>query len=197
MKVLELVKRQNMVFYHYYTPREVPYGSVVYTDYEPIVRELMTRSDIDVVYDFERSCKMLEKAIMMSNLKEKYESIIVGIDPGSLPSHVVVGDDELLMYGEGVRELIEDLEYILNCMYFDHIMIRIGTGPTSGDIIAYLKGKYKIPIELVDEARTSPHPNRIGEVNYLSKRLRGVKPFRYKDVYAAYRIALTSGIEVL
>ncbi|MEM0199245.1 MAG: hypothetical protein QW123_00730 [Desulfurococcaceae archaeon] len=197
MKVLEVARRRNLLFYHYYSPQEVPYGSVVYTDYEPIARELVIRSDVEVVYDPVRSCRVFEKAIMTSSLKEKYDSVVVGVDPGLLPSYVVVGDHELLLYGEGIKSLVKDIEYVLNCVHFDKITIRVGTGPRSGDIIVYLKNRYKVPIELVNEFCTTPSSNRINEVTYLSKRLKGVKPFRYKDVYAAYRIALTSGIEVL
>ncbi|MEM4953537.1 MAG: hypothetical protein QXR51_05475, partial [Desulfurococcaceae archaeon] len=107
--------------------------------------------------------------------------------------------ETLVFYGEGgIRDFEKDLNYILYCIPFKEIRIKVGAGWRSSEIIEFVKSKYKqIPLELVDEASTSPSRSRIDEVIYSSKRLRGLKPFRYKDIYAAYRIALSKGIEVL
>ncbi|MGC8982301.1 MAG: hypothetical protein ACP5KA_00875 [Desulfurococcaceae archaeon] len=198
IRVLELLKKRRVNFHHYYTPSEVPPGSVVYTDYKPIVDELVHRSDLLVLYDEEKSCRSLEKAIMLVYMREKYNSISIGVDPGSTISYAVVGDGDLLFYGEGsLEELDRGIEYVLKCMYFDEISIKVGAGHLSGDIIVHLKRKFSAPLQLVDESATSPSASRINEVKYISKRLGGLKSFRHKGVYSAYRIALSEGVEVL
>lgn len=198
MRVLEILRRRGVLFHHYYTPGEVPYGSVVYTDYKPIAEELASRSDLLVVYDGERSCRVLEKAIMATGYRERYNSVLIGVDPGSKISYVVVGDGELLLYGDGsTKELSKDIEYVVNCVHFDRVLARVGAGSKSGDVIVFLKKNFNLPIELVDEFSTTPSSSRITEVEYISKHLKGLKPFRHKGIYAAYRIALTSGVRVL
>lgn len=195
---MEVLRRRGVLFHHYYTPGEVPPGSVVYTDYLPIARDLENRSDLLVVYDSERSCKVLEKAIMSTSYKDKYNDVFIGVDPGSNISYVVVGDGELLLYGEGsTKEFSRDIEYVINCVHFGKILARVGAGSKSGDVIVFLKRSFDLPIELVDEFSTTPSSSRIAEIDYLSKHLKGLKPFRHKGIYAAYRIALTSGIQVL
>lgn len=198
LRVLEILRRRGVSYHHYYTPHEVPLGSIVYTDYKPIAEELLWRKDLLVVYDSGRTCRLLEKAISMAYLKERYKSIVVGVDPGRVLSYVVVGDSELLMYGSGtVEHLSKDIDYVVNCLDYDELLVRVGTGIMSEEIILAIKGRFSVPIELVDESYTTPSMRRIHEIEVVSKRLRGIKPFRQKDVYAAFRIALSKGIEVV
>ncbi|MEM1773140.1 MAG: hypothetical protein QXQ71_04900, partial [Desulfurococcaceae archaeon] len=161
--------------------------------------EISDRRDLLVIYDPAKSCRKLEEAILATMYISEYRSIVIGVDPGQLISYVVLGDETLVFYGEGgSRDFEKDLNYILYCIPFKEIRIKVGAGWRSSEIIEFVKSKYKqIPLELVDEASTSPSRSRIDEVIYSSKRLRGLKPFRYKDIYAAYRIALSKGIEVL
>ncbi|MEM0099552.1 MAG: hypothetical protein QXD50_01800 [Desulfurococcaceae archaeon] len=199
MNVIKLLKKRGVIFHHYYSRNEVPGGSVLYTDLEQIVNEISDRRDLLVIYDPAKSCRKLEEAILATMYISEYRSIVIGVDPGQLISYVVLGDETLVFYGEGgIRDFEKDLNYILYCIPFKEIRIKVGAGWRSSEIIEFVKSKYKqIPLELVDEASTSPSRSRIDEVIYSSKRLRGLKPFRYKDIYAAYRIALSKGIEVL
>jgi hypothetical protein len=197
--VMNLLKRRGIMFHHYYSKEEVPYGSVIYTDMNLIVEELSDRRDLYVIYDPGKTCRKLEEAMLASMYISEYRDIIVGVDPGVLVSYVVLGDELLLFYGEGkVEDLGRDLDYVLKCVPFKDIKIKVGTGYRSSEIIEFIKSRYKqIPLELVDESSTSPSRSRIDEAIYSSRKLRGLKPFRYKDIYAAYRIALSKGIEVL
>ena len=44
---------------------------------------------------------------------------------------------------------------------------------------------------------STPSVNRLEEIRFLRKKLKELKPFRYRDVYAAYKIAISKGVEVL
>lgn len=199
MNVIKLLKKRGVIFHHYYSKNEVPDGSVLYTDLEQIVNEISERRDLLIIYDPVKSCKKLEEAILATMYISEYRSIVIGVDPGQLVSYVVLGDEMLVFYGEGdIRDFEKDLNYILHCIPFKEIRIKVGAGWRSSEVLEFVKSKYKqIPLELVDEASTSPSRSRIDELIHSSKRLRGLKPFRYKDIYAAYRIALSKGIEVL
>jgi len=198
MKTLEILKRRGVKFHHYYTESEVPYGSIVYTDLDSIVRELSERSDVLVVYDHQHTCRELEKAILSTMYITSFKTIALGIDPGKIISYIVLGDDVILLYGEGgLEDLSRDLDYVLNCIPFEEVKIKVGSGVHSIEVVEYVKTRYRdIPLELVDEYSTTPSKNRVDDTIYLSRRLKGLKPFRYKDIYAAYRIALSKGVEV-
>lgn len=198
MKVLEILRRRDILFNHYYSRNSVPYGSIVYTDFEYIRNELSTRSDLLVIYDPDKTCRKLEDAILASLMLEKYRYITVGIDPGPVLSYVVLGDDILLLYGEGeVKDLNRDLTYVYECMSFDRIIVRIGMGSKAEDVLVEIKDKYNVVLELVDESGTTPSQSKISELIYASRKLRKLRPFRHRGIYAAYRIALSKGVEVL
>ncbi|MEM0246722.1 MAG: hypothetical protein QXJ84_02640 [Desulfurococcaceae archaeon] len=199
MQAIKLAKRRGIAFSYYYPGEDLPRGSVVYTDFEYILGELEGRKDLLIIYDPQRSCKKLEEAILASMYSSGYRSVIVGVDPGDVLSYVILGDDYLLLYGEGgLKDLDEDFNYVLSCVPHDEIRVKVGTGHKCGEVVEYIKKKYvNIPLELVDETSTSPSRSRIDEVVHSARRLRGLKPFRHKDIYAAYRIALSKGVEVL
>jgi hypothetical protein len=199
LRVLATLRRRGVRYHFYYDEPEVPHGSVVYTDLEDIAKALSKRSDLLVIYDPLRSCRELERAILASMFISEYSSVVVGVDPGHVVNYVVLGDDDLVLYGAGdLNALIADLDYVVNCVPFKEMTIRVGTGVSCGDIIHTLKSRYPgARLELVDESSTTPSRSRIVEIAYISRRLKGLKPFRYKDIYAAYRIALSRGVEVL
>lgn len=185
------------MFQHYYTKDHVPLGSVVYTDCNYVVKELSERKDLLVVPDFEKTCGKLEEAILASFMIRGYTIIVVGVDPGSTLSYVFLGDDHLIFYGEGgLKELEDDLTYVFNCIPSGRVKIKVGASSESVKIVEALRRKFKaVTIELVDEAKTSPSKDRVDTI-CSSRELRGLKPFRFRDIYAAYRIALSKGVEV-
>jgi len=198
IRVVEYLKRRGVKFYYYYSSREVPLGSVVYTDYSVFVEELSSRSDLTVVYDPERNCRELERAILLTRLTDSYDVIIVGIDPGQDISYVIISGNELLLYGEGqLKDLERDLDYIVECIPHKSLKVKIGTGFNAVDTALSIKRKYNVLVELIDEKMSTPSVSRLDEVRFLEKRLSRLKPFRYKDIYAAYKIAISEGVEVL
>lgn len=198
IQVTRYLKRRGVHFHYYYSKDEVQSGSIVYTDYEYFLRELADRSDVTVIYDPNRDCKELEKAILNTKFRDLYNLIIVGIDPGIKLSYVALGDEELLFYSEGTfEELEKDLDYVVSCIPHKLLKVRIGRGSSAIDIALRVKEKYKVSVELVDEKMSTPSVSRLEEIRFLKKRLKGLKPFRYKDVYAAYKIAISEGVEVI
>ncbi|MEM2025342.1 MAG: hypothetical protein QXW94_03540, partial [Desulfurococcaceae archaeon] len=101
LKVLGVLRRRDLLFQHYYTSDKVPYSSVVYTDFNLVLKELSGRGDLLVVYDPDKSCRKVEEAILASHMIGGYANIVMGIDPGSVLSYVFLGDDQLIFYGEG------------------------------------------------------------------------------------------------
>ena len=198
IQVTKYLKRRGVRFHYYYSREKVLPGSVVYTDYEYFLKELAGRSDVIMIYDPSRSCRELEKAILIMKFRDLYNLIIIGVDPGIKLSYVALGDEELLFYSEGVLEDLEkDLDYVMSCIPHKQLKVRIGRGPSAIDIAMRVKKKYKVSVELVDERMSTPSVSRLEEIKFLKKRLKGLKPFRYKDVYAAYKIAISEGVEVL
>lgn len=65
-------------------------------------------------------------------------------------------------------------------------------------MIKILRRELTIPLEMVPEEKTTPSLESRDEIRYLSEKMkRGLRPFRFKDVYAAYRIAMKKGVEVV
>lgn len=197
MKAIELAKRRGIRYQLYYDLESVPYSSIVYTDHESIKEELRRREDLLVIYDPDRDCRQLERAFLASMYIEFFNYIVVGIDVGKRLSYVVLGDDKLLLYGEGdIRTLERDLDYISRCIPYKKLMVRIGSSVGSVEIIEKLRAKYSAEIELVDESKTTPGEILDNEIKQGMKQ-RGLRPHRDKDIYAAYRIALSRGLRVV
>lgn len=198
IKVIEYLKRRGIKFYYYYSREDVPPGSVVYTDYNIFAEELTGRTDITVIFDPNRDCRVLEKAILTANYADSYGTIVIGVDPGSRLSYVVLSDEELILYGDGgLVELEKDLDYILTCMPHRELKVKVGLGYNAVDLALRIKSKYSVPVELIDERMSTPSVSRLDEVRFIKRRLKELKPFRYKDIYAAYKIAISKGVEVL
>jgi len=198
ISVVEYLKRRGVRFHYYYSREAVPSGCVVYTDYGLFLDELADRANVTVIYDPSRDCRVLEKAILATKYADSYGTIVVGVDPGSRLSYVVLSDEELLLYGDGgLRELERDLDYILTCMPHRELRVKVGSGYNAAEVAMRIKNKYRVPVELIDEKYSTPSASRLDEVKFIKKRLKELKPFRYKDIYAAYKIAISKGVEVL
>ncbi|MEM4717328.1 MAG: hypothetical protein QXE81_01030 [Desulfurococcaceae archaeon] len=198
LKAIEIAKRRGIKYVFYYSKESVPHGSVVYTDLELIMNDLSDREDLKLIYDTEKNCKKLEEAFQASMFIDQYNYLIVGIDVGRTISYVILGDNSLLLYGVGVlRDLIGDIDYVFNCVAFGQMSVKIGTGQEFIEILEVIRSRYKnIDIEIVDEAKTPPGL-RLDDLIYMNMRLRGLKPHRDRDIYAAYRIALAKGVKVV
>lgn len=91
--------------------------------------------------------------------KEIYSKIFIGIDPGERPGIAIVCDDILLqkMQVESPENVVSEVKRFLRMYLSKDICIRIGHGSTiiRNRIINSLI-PLNIPIEIVDETRTTP-----------------------------------------
>jgi len=198
IKVVEYLKRRGIRFHYYYSKQDIPAECVVYTDHHLFAEEITDRPGVTVIYDPKRDCRELEKAILITKYADSYNVLIVGIDPGSKLSYVILSGEELLLYGDGdIGDLERDLDYVVRCIPHRELRVKIGSGHNAVDLALKIKSKYHVPVEIVDEKMSTPSITRLEEIRFLKKRLKELKPFRYRDIYAAYKIAISKGVEVL
>jgi hypothetical protein len=90
--------------------------------------------------------------------KELYSKIFIGIDPGERPGIAIVGDDILLqkIQVDDPKKVASEIKHLLTIYPSKESCIRIGHGSiiTRNRIINSLIS-LKIPIEIVDETRTT------------------------------------------
>ena len=110
--------------------------------------------------------------------KERYNKLIVGIDPGKRPGVAVIGDGEILTTAQvSSPEKVKDVvRRALRSYPSDESIIRIGHGDTThrNRIINSLS-KFGVKIEISDETRTTRYSDT-------------------PDINAAIDIALKSGV---
>lgn len=101
-------------------------------------------------------------ALQMLIGKELYSKILIGIDPGEQPGIAVVGDDILLhkVNVETPEKVATEVKRFLKEYPSTEVLIRIGHGSiiTRNRIINSLIS-LEIPIEIVDETKTTPSQN--------------------------------------
>ncbi|MEM4850296.1 MAG: hypothetical protein QXJ36_05590 [Desulfurococcaceae archaeon] len=194
MKVLNILRSRGIDFSVFSDIDSIPYYSVLYTDHYYYVEITKNRRDIEVIYDSDRTCTGLEKAILASLSKTKYNSVIVGIDPGKNPYYVILGDEEILEHGYVFQEDIgEFLNNKLKCYPSVKRVIRVGGGFNGLKIVLMIKNRVNAPVEIVDESIEGI------PLDYLfrDKNTRRINHrFRNRDIYSALKIALCEGIEV-
>jgi hypothetical protein len=123
---------------------------------------------------------MLDKALKIIKGKDRFERLIMGVDPGKRPGVAVMGDGEVLdVYQVDFAEKVAlILKRILKTYPDQEILIRIGNGaPTHRNRIINALFNYGVPMEMVDESNTTR---------------KTVQP----DIKAAIDIALNAGIPI-
>jgi hypothetical protein len=131
-------------------------------------------SDVSIILSSKRDEKIREQQIRTDSAteavriaipfllgKEKFHSLIIGIDPGPKPGIAVLGDDILLEAFEApsIDLLIRSVRTIASGYRYISYTVRIGHGdiPNRDSIIFKLKSAGMAP-EIVDETNTSqPH----------------------------------------
>ncbi len=127
----------------------------------------------------------VEKAYSISRgLREHYNELTVGIDPGEKPGLAVVGDGSVvhvarLSSPEDVKSAIEDILRIYSC---DRLRVKVGNGGGvyGHRLLKVLQDNFSFEIEVVDEHATTPSlgKNESREI---------------RDIIAAINIALKHG----
>jgi hypothetical protein len=198
MRVLEILGKRRIEYSIYDSAETLPYYSVLYTDYELFVREASRRSDVEIIYDPGDTLRGLEESILATMLKREYNEVTIGIDPGSKPYVIVLGDNDVLDYGYvDMKLLSEKIKYYIDNIPARRVIVWIGMGSNGLRIADTIRGEINAVIELVDEYETTPRTNRFTQINSINKKLiEKIKPYRNKDAYAALKIALRKGLRV-
>jgi hypothetical protein len=200
MEVVERLRRRGLPFSFYYTVEELPEYSVVYTDSYEILRELDSRRDLTIVYDPEKTCRGLEKAVLNAMFREEYTLLTIGIDPGLTHAYIALGDSTLLGWGFA-EQVVEKVRELVECIPAKSKVVRVGGYSRGLEIAKEIKDNLKdIRVEIVSEYNTTPSHSR--GVDGLYRGLRSIlarQPYlkRNKDIIAALKISLKQGVEVV
>lgn len=146
--------------------RALPFVSLSFDDPIPpntgVV--LTTAEEVDKI-DFEKKviCEDITLAIAESirilRGKERFDELIVGIDPGAKPGVAAVGDGFVLETRKAASpEEVADLVTEIIASYpADHVGLKIGHGdPTNRNRIINSLSLHKFDVEIVDEKGTTP-----------------------------------------
>jgi hypothetical protein len=120
------------------------------------------------------------RVISLSNGREKFELVVVGVDPGESTGIAVIADGDFLE-GYTVTKILagEEAKMILATYPASNFLFRIGKGRVSRDLLAVVRSDPRAVIEFVTETKK--------EVPVVYRR-KGMR----KDVKSALIIALTS-----
>lgn len=154
-------------------------GAVITTEEE---RDRVPASNVVALDGSPREA--VARATRLLEGKERYASLILGVDPGEKPGFAVIADGELLHATEAVGpEVVVDLvEEAIEAYPSASYTVRIGHGATTRrDRILNALTRVPVPVEIVDEEQTTgTHTRMSGE----------------RNIEAAVAIALSSGRRV-
>lgn len=151
-------------------------GAVITTEAE---RHRIDSSNVVVMDGDAREAVASAKRMLAG--KDKYGTLIFGVDPGRTPGLAVIGDGDLLWAteAEGPEEVAELVQDAIDAYPSAAYRLRIGHGAaTHRDRILNSLTSVPVPVEIVDEARTTPSEIRLRDE---------------RDIAAAIRIALSEG----
>ena len=123
----------------------------------------------------------IDISLQMIHGKEVYSKKYIGIDPGDHPGIAIVCDDVLLqkIQVESPKKILSIVKRYLKEYPSDQTLIRIGNGSiTIRNRIINSLIPLGVPIEIVDETRTTPHSQKTRDE---------------RDIEAAASIALITG----
>lgn len=190
------MKKRGLRFIVFEAPEKTPFQSVLYTDYGYYASLIKGRVDIEVVYDPERRCDVLEKAILKSKCREAYGEVVIGVDPGGNPRYVAIGDDELLDYGRvSVEQLYNVIERAITCYPSTRIIVRVGGGADGWATALNVKNRFNVKVEVVDEEGTTSSISGFDRVLLIDKFFSSREIRFDKDLFSALKIALRKGVD--
>ncbi len=141
-----------------------------------------------LVYDEKQGpATIVNEALKIIQGKEKYEKIVVGVDPGEVFGLAVVADGKVMETRNcfGIREVEREIDNLVKCFASSgEVKVKIGNGvPIFKELIASLDSELppKVVLEVVSEAGTD-RPAKDGSHR------RGLR-----DIASAIRIAARSG----
>ena len=171
-KVIGLLTRDFKLFHDLVKAlkrRDLPFISLSFDDPIPPNTGVIitTQQEIDKI-DFDRkvACEDIAMAIAESirilKGKERFDELIVGIDPGAKPGIAIVGDGLILetRQASSPEEVADLMKEIAASYPADRIGLRIGHGdPTNRNRIINSLSSQRYDIQIVDESRTTRRSN--------------------------------------
>lgn len=156
--IVAVLKKRNIAYVSLSSLENIPRRIGVILTSEKELKQIA--SEKAVAADAHDSLdQAIDLAVQKLTGKELYSKVFFGIDPGERPGIAVVGDDILLqkMQVEGPEKVAGEIKRFLQVYPSKNTCIRIGHGSmiTRNRIINSLI-PLKIPIEIVDETRTTP-----------------------------------------
>jgi hypothetical protein len=169
MKIIGILTQDFRVYYDLIKilkKRDLPFASLSFDEPIPhnigvIVTTEVEKDEIDfskLVVAEEDIELSIDIAIRMLKGKDKFNKVILGIDPGKRPGLAVIGDGEVLSTAqvsspENVRDMVDRA---IKSYPANDTIIRIGHGDTThrNRIINSLS-EFKLRIEISDETRTT------------------------------------------
>ncbi len=156
--IVAVLKKRNIAYVSLSSLENIPRRIGVILTSEKELKQIA--SEKAVAADAHDSLdQAIDLAVQKLTGKELYSKVFFGIDPGERPGIAVVGDDILLqkMHVEGPENVVSEIKRFLKVYPSKDMCIRIGHGSmiTRNRIINSLIS-LKVPIEIVDETRTTP-----------------------------------------
>jgi hypothetical protein len=148
-----------------------------------IVRVVLTTEEEKEGIDFKEITSSVAGALRILNgAPSIFESLILGIDPGQTPGFAVLGDGRVV-HAERLgspEDILETSKSVLDSYSGKSVTFRVGRGGEvyKERILKILQENFDMPIEVVDESRTTPMDS-----GTTSER----------DIIAAINIALKQG----
>jgi len=178
--IIKALKKRNISYVSLSSSENIPKRiGVILTSRKEM--EVISREKTIAVDDFDSLDHAIDLAMQKLTGKELYATVFIGIDPGERPGIAVVGDSILLqkMQVNAPESVAAEIRRLVKVYPSKKTCIRIGHGSiiARNRIINSLI-PLQIPIEIVDETRTTPSQQK-GRIQ--------------RDLEAAAAIALLSG----
>jgi hypothetical protein len=178
--IIKALKKRKVSYVSLSSPEGIPKRIGVILSSRREIKELGFQKGI-AADDADSVDHAIDLALQKLTGKELYMMLFIGIDPGERPGVAVVGDDILLqkMQVQTPEGVAAEIRRLIKVYPSKEICIRIGHGSiiTRNRIINSLI-PLNIPIEIVDETRTTPAQQKVRT---------------QRDLAAAAAIALLSG----
>jgi hypothetical protein len=178
--IIKALKKRNVAYVSLVSPLDIPRRiGVILTSQKELTEIPLNKKVAADIYD--SIDYAIDLAVQKLTGKELYSKIFIGIDPGERPGIAIVCDDILLqkIQVDGPENVAAEIKRFLRFYPSKETYIRVGHGSiiNRNRIINSLI-PLELPIEIVDETRTTP----------AQQKRRCVR-----DIEAAAAIALLSG----
>lgn len=156
--IIKALKKRNVPYVSLASPDDPPHRiGVILTSQKELREVSLSKKVAGDAYD--SLDHAIDLAVQKLTGKELYSKIFIGIDPGEHPGLAVVCDDILMQKTQvdGPEQVFPEVKRFLECYLSKDVCIRIGHGSVinRNQIINSLI-PLKVPIEIVDETRTTP-----------------------------------------